>query len=98
MEIRCAVPSDTGKLIFRRSDTLTQYFVGHSRASIHRPWGQMCIEHWWNEDVQAFRNELDALKRPAYDQDGAAVDTDAAVSEFLQRKKKKAADIKEVSL
>jgi hypothetical protein len=58
----------------------------------------MCIEHWWNEDVQVFRDELDALKRPACDQDGAAVNTDDIVSEFLQRKKKKAADIKEVSL
>ena len=58
----------------------------------------MCIEHWWDEDVQAFRNELDALKRPVCDQDGAAVNTDAVVSEFLQRKKKKVADIKEVSL
>ena len=59
----------------------------------------MCIEHWWDEDVEAFRDELNALKHPACDQDGvtATVDRDAVVSEFLERRKKKAADIKEVS-
>ncbi|KAI0250347.1 hypothetical protein BJV78DRAFT_591563 [Lactifluus subvellereus] len=81
MEFRDAIPCDTG----------------HSRAGVHRSWGQLCIEHWWDEDVEAFRDELNSLKRPACDQDGftATVDTDAVISEFFERKKKSAADIKE---
>jgi hypothetical protein len=76
---------------------LNQYLPGHSRAGVHLSRGQFCTEHWWDEDIEAFRYELDALKRPERDQDGTAVDADAAVSEFFQKKKKRAADVKEVS-
>jgi hypothetical protein len=53
--------------------------------------------HWWDEDVTALTAELDALKNCGCGPDGVVVHTDAAVSEFFERKKKEVAANTEVS-
>lgn len=70
-------------------------FIGYARSAIHPP-RSPCIRHWWDEDVKAFRAELDALKRTTCTPHGVLADTETLVSEFLERKKKEVADIQEV--
>ncbi|KAI0250352.1 hypothetical protein BJV78DRAFT_1220121 [Lactifluus subvellereus] len=80
------VPQEYGDMI--RFDT------GYTRSTIHPP-RSPCIRHWWDEDVKAFRAELDALKRTSCNPDSVLADTETSVSEFLARKKKEVADIQE---
>jgi hypothetical protein len=63
-------------------------------SGIHsRPW---CKEHLWDEDVKAFRAEFDSLSSRILDPDGSPDEMEALFSEFLEKKKKQAADIREV--
>jgi hypothetical protein len=55
-----------------------------------------CVRHWWGEDVEAFYAELDAITGTARDPASVLADTDTAICEFLERKKKLVADTQEV--
>jgi hypothetical protein len=56
-----------------------------------------CTRHWWDEDVAAFKTELNALKNTTVDSDGNIADVGANVLAFLARKKEGVAAVTEVS-
>jgi hypothetical protein len=55
-----------------------------------------CTEHIWDEDVMEFRAEFNALAPRVLDPDGSPDEMESLFSGFLERKKKQAADIREV--
>jgi hypothetical protein len=59
-----------------------------------KPW---CTEHIWDEDIKAFRLEFNALAPRVLDPNGSPDEMEVLFSEFLDRKKKQVAYIKEVT-
>ncbi|KAI0301009.1 hypothetical protein B0F90DRAFT_372221 [Multifurca ochricompacta] len=70
--------------------------IVNSGSNFHqlRPW---CTEHLWDEDVKAFHSEICAIE-PRVLGTGSISDTEAILNEFLERRKKSAAYIKEHTL
>ena len=58
-----------------------------------RPW---CTEHLWDEDVKAFQAEFNMLAPQILDSSGSTDDAEAIFSGFMERKKKMAAEVKQV--
>lgn len=73
---------------------LTRYLTVPSGSSIHpsKPW---CIEHVWDDDVKAVRAEFNALA-PQFLDSNDSPETEAILSEFLEKKKRVATRVKQV--
>ena len=56
-----------------------------------------CARHWWDEDVEAFKAELNALEYPVGASEGGITDVGVNVLTFLARKKEEVKAIREVS-
>lgn len=65
---------------------------------VNHPSKSLCVKHWWDEDVQAFKDELHAHEGAAHDFDCALPHATATTTEFLEGKKKLVVDGQEVIL
>ncbi|KAH9972429.1 hypothetical protein BGW80DRAFT_1314332 [Lactifluus volemus] len=65
--------------------------------SVNHPSRTLCVKHWWDEDVQAFKDELHAHERADQVPDCVLPNTTATTTEFLEEKKKLVVDNQEGS-
>jgi hypothetical protein len=71
--------------------------IGNAKSVTH-PSRSLCVKHWWDEDVQAFKDELHAHERADHVPDCVLPNTTATTTEFLEEKKKLVVDNQEVIL
>ena len=74
---------------------LTRNFTVPSGTSIHpsKPW---CIEHVWDDDIEAVRAEFNALAPQFLDSNDPPGEKEGVISEFLDKKKSVATKVKQV--